>query len=62
MATKRSLFPMTLLGTSIVLSLMSLALLFAWPRHTGEWRTSLNTLSIALVLTATTLIVRARQR
>jgi hypothetical protein len=63
MATKQlTALPMTLLGVSIVSSLLSLALLFAWPRHSGEWRTSLNVLSLVLVLSAIGVTARSRRR
>jgi len=46
---------------AIVCSLLSLSLLIALPQQTGAWRTSLNVVSLVLVVFATTRIVRARR-
>jgi hypothetical protein len=42
-------------------SLLSLSLLLTHPHQTGGWRTSLNVLSLVLVVFATAGIARARR-
>jgi len=49
------------LGISLACSLLSLSLLYTHPHETGAWRTSLNVLSLVLVVFATAGIARARR-
>jgi hypothetical protein len=50
--------PLTLLGVSILCSLVSLTTLLTRPEGTGIWRTGLNVIALLLVVTSTGLLSR----